>query len=299
MRVSYAIVILFLYTAFIAQNKSADSIRNVIQQTKNNTSKINSLNSLAYYFHTINLQDSAILYANKTIELAKPISYHAALGRAYNTLGLALVETNHFDEAKIAYGEASKCFKNTALSKTSLKDVLSNKSNLGYLNLNTGDNIEAINSFKEGLALAESIGNYKEVAEFYLSLSRAYGVQGNLAQSLKYNLNALSLFEKIGDEAGAAWSYNDIGDTYFQLGNIDQSIEYFSKSYVLAKKNRRYSTASLASYNIGDVYLKKKNYSFAMQYAQISLELSSIKNDFTDKGNALLLIGKYTESKGN
>lgn len=35
-----------------------------------------------------------------------------------------------------------------------------------------------------------------------------------------------------------------------------------------------------------------------MQYAQISLELSSIKNDFTDKGNALLLIGKIYREQG-
>ena len=51
--------------------------------------------------------------------------------------------------------------------------------------------------------------------------------QGDYAEALKYELNALELRRKIGDDNETAKTINNIGIIYYEKGDYQKALEYY------------------------------------------------------------------------
>ncbi len=281
-----------------AQNKTISSLYTTLQTSQNDSSKTNTYIDLALAFNKNQLPDSAIDYEKKAIKLASAIGFKSGLARAYNLLCLSYVNLDNMGQAQTAYEGAKKQLEKTIVTKKIATEFFNTQNKFGLLCFSEGNNDVALQTFKDGLALAQKTNSAIDIAEFYLNMSAVYSTQGNYSASLKCNFEALKYYGQIKNERGLSLVYNNMGDAYFQQGNEMQAIEYFSNCYVIAKKTKNTSLATIACYNIGDVYLGRKDYTLAKQYAEIGLDLANENKHVLEKSYALLLLGKiFREQK--
>lgn len=127
------------------------------------------------------------LYLN-SLELNKKINDKKGIGRAFNNIGIALVEKEDYDNA-LSYFNRSISLKQSINDQEGLGDTYNN---LGYLYLiQPGKISEAIDYFK----LAEKYSKDKDLKETYEYLIASLEKQGNFAMANKY-LKKMDLLNK-------------------------------------------------------------------------------------------------------
>src|SRR5262245_4476374 len=89
MRINFTCLIYFLLFFFLsgkAETGERDSLLNVIQHSKEDTNKVNTLYELSFsYINTS--PDSVLFYGTQSLELAKKINYQKGVANADYALG--------------------------------------------------------------------------------------------------------------------------------------------------------------------------------------------------------------------
>ncbi len=113
-------------------------------------------------------------------------------------------------------------------------------------------------------------------------------IQGNYANAMTMNLEALRIFEAEELDEGIASTYINIGLIQWQTGNTDDALQYFLDALPLKASQRITATANA---NLGLMYTEKAEYEKALRYTRISLELCRQMNDSLGVSRSLNNIG--------
>lgn len=222
--------ILFLVSFFgvFAQNKEIDSLKQILDTSKNDIEKTQILNQISDLYKSENpvlMMD----FANQALELSQKTQNKHEEATAYMNLGNSQIISGNYPRALEYFTDAKNLFEE-------LEPKPENKQ-----------------KNRDGLARA------------YGSIGIVFSEQSNYSKSLEYHLKALQLYENSDDKLRLSRVYNNIGIVYKARKEQFKALEYFLKAKELQEKIKD-RTIGITTTNIANIYLEQKNYTKALEF---------------------------------
>lgn len=306
------ILIFLVQAAAFAQKKGqakTDSLQQVLKTTRQDTTRIKTLNALASDLLQTGKIDSAIERASSALLLSRKINYSSGEARSFYTLGQIYAAKANTAEALKNFGNALKLYEvlsqETAIAETCYAmGLIYQRSNYE----------EALRLFKRALGLAQQTGNknlmgknayiiavvltrkgdYNEASPYndqairyytesgnktglancYVVSARINHRRGNMQQSLKDNYAALRLFEQTGNKVGIYNVHTGLGMIYLLQKNNLEALKSYQAAKKAAEEQGNKEVLSGAYNNVGNTYLELGNTAEAQKAFEEALKLA-------------------------
>lgn len=267
-----------------AQNKTLDSLKNVLKTSKGDSLEVNTLNEIAKELTNTGAYDKARNYAEQARILAEQLSYQKGLAEYYSTLGIIYYYQGNVAEAL-----------NVNLASLKIREKLGDKKGIAgsYNNLAViynfqGNYKEALRYLLLALQIKEDLGDKKGVVTTYNNIGLTYSDEKNYPEALKYLDKARIKSAETGNKKSEANALHNIGGIYFALEKYDTALTYFKKALAIRDSmgNRQGIVSSLIT--AGETYVHLKQYKLAHDHLEgglaLALELKNkegIKNSYS------------------
>jgi tetratricopeptide (TPR) repeat protein/serine phosphatase RsbU (regulator of sigma subunit) len=285
MRISLLLIIsIIIIKSSSAQPSDIDSLLNLLNTIKEDTSKAIIKNKLSWSYLNAGELEKAVSFAKESIEMAQKANFLKGVANANNNLGSIYWSQGDYDNALICYENAYKI----AVKMGDEQKQSAFIGNVGMIYILKGDYIKALDYVHLALKIEEKLKNEKGIAKNLGVISTIYKEQKDYEKSLKYAVKSLESSLKNNDKVNAATMYGNIGSIYSEQKQHQKALEFYEKAITLEQEmgdqyglagelsNIGVVYASIASEKIGDeriAYLKK-----AMDYFNESLDISKAIN---------------------
>jgi len=116
-----------------------------------------------------------------------------------------------------------------------------------------GDMSQALESYFEGMKIAEEEESKTDLGLFYSAMAGVYSSMGNNQNAIKYYKNGIKIFKESGDSLQYATSLENMGDTYnLYMAKPDSALIFFRKSGPIFKA---LDNKTGMAYNLGNIGL--------------------------------------------
>ena len=331
------VIILIASIQFLAANTSTDSLSQLIKQSEGAekvTLTIQLANQLSYQsrqsaipvflnavafarsindkkaigdalyaagdnFYHFGLQDTVLIYMQKSLEIAQELSDSSRMGQCLLRMGNAYNLLNDQTKAEQYYLDALAVIQ-------SLNDpVLSGRTlnNLANTYGQWGQYVKALNMY-------DKVRQYFETADFTeglgwlnFSIARLYKQISDYEHALKHSQLALEYYQQIskstGDSSGILICYGQLGDIYIQIGDLDKALEYHQVALRLRQKTGVKSAIADGYRGLGEIYYFRKDYPKALEYFEEALNLRRDIRTTTGSANLMKYIGLIYLEQGD
>lgn len=258
------ILFLLLFTSIFGQlcftqNPVADSLKFLLNKTKEDTIKVNILLDISNSYAASDSTE-AISFAHEAIELGTQLDFQKGVGYAYKSLGMVYYFVGNYLGAATNWQEALKIFRSID-HKQGEANMLNN---LGAINNNEGDDSKALELYLESLAVAEEIGDKVRVYTAQQNIGLIYAKKTiTYAKALEYYFKALPISEELGVHYDIGHIAANIGEIYFNQEEDDIALQYFDKSLEAFEKSATGLDPSTMTYK-GKVFANKGEYQNAL-----------------------------------
>ncbi|HTB07308.1 MAG TPA: tetratricopeptide repeat protein [Bacteroidia bacterium] len=244
------------------QDHKIDSLRNVIKNEKDDSSKVKDLNKLSKKYWQKGLNDSSLLYGQQALVLSKSIDYKPGVIGAINNIGVAQWRKGNNYEAFDLFTQELDLAKNAGDKKS----LISAYGNLGIICISQSNYPEALKYLLQSLKYTEEIGDKKVLATSYRNIAGIYVGIASYDEALNYTFKGLKIDEENKDEEGQASAYANLGVIYMYQGKYDESIKYDSLAIKIYRKMNDKEGIAGQYNNIGGVYQSEKKPAEALSY---------------------------------
>ncbi|WP_181151366.1 tetratricopeptide repeat-containing sensor histidine kinase [Sphingobacterium gobiense] len=165
--------------------------------------------------------------------------------------------------------------------------------NLGIGYYEKGDYSEAVQSYKDAIALAETLDDESYNAQIRSNLSMPYLALGAHDEALENLYIALEIAERNNFTNTIAHANHNIGMVYHYQFKNDQAIAFYEKSRHLYESNGDTTRSTFILGNIAHLYLKKSDFKKAKEFYLQSLALAEKNDNKKAMGNALQSLGAF------
>lgn len=316
MKKLYTIIILTLTVFSFTLNIEAsviDSLQQLFNQAKYDTTKVNLLNKLSEKYYNINI-DSSYKYANKALILSQKINYKRGSADAFSKISSALFykgeyknsikniqeainlyETENYVKGLIEsylglgqtwkeLGDYPKSMDNYLLALKASEKVKDENNTgrtkiaIGVLLLDQGKFKEALTYSKEALIHLKKANVKAQIANAYARIGNIFVLKENPEHNndstLYYYKRSLELFTEANIPRGIGIIYNNIASIYIDQNEPDKAIECYKKAYDIRNKLGDQNGMAIILNNLGSTYNQLKQYQLALKYLFQSLEIS-------------------------
>jgi tetratricopeptide (TPR) repeat protein len=245
-----AFILLILLLAALpaySQRRSIDSLKNVIaHRTEENLAPV--YRELVMKYVELKNRDTAIINAEKALEIAKKYDQKTDQAKAYTLLGKLY---NTLDKQK-----ALEFYTKTVEVYRELKDTANIISSSLYVSdyLSSFSPSEASKFAEEALKLAILVNDKKSIGKSNMAIGAAYYSQSNYVSAMKACEKAAEVFRETGDKADLAVVLNTIGVIYKNWGDYQKAIEYYQQNLDLQESLMDTIQMGKAYANIGNIY---------------------------------------------
>ncbi|RAQ42293.1 hypothetical protein B9S53_12690 [Arthrospira sp. O9.13F] len=162
---------------------------------------------------------------------------------------------------------------------------------LGVQQTQQGQPLQAIETLKQALAIAQSLPSREDEAFANLVLGFNYNLIGQPQEALTYYQQALPIRREVSDRSGEATTLNNIGAVYRDIGQPQEALTYYQQVLPIWREvsDRRGEAATLN--NIGLVYSDIGQPQEALTYYQQALSITREVSDRSGEANTLNSIG--------
>ena len=261
---------LHIYTSAISQNKKIDSLRNILQNSKEDTNKVNSILELTWQLIQVGDYNEAFTYSNKSISLSKKMGFDKGRMKAYNYLGYFYYTQGNYPDALKNYLEELKIIEKAG----SKKDLARCFDNIGSVYDQQANSTEALKNYTEAIKIRQALGDKQGISDSYLNIGTSNVNAGNLEEGLNKIRLSLKLREEIGDKKGIANACNNLGAIAGMKGDYVESIKYFRRALDLEKEIGDNENLSVSYYNIGAALIGLKKFDEARDFLNSSFDLA-------------------------
>jgi tetratricopeptide (TPR) repeat protein len=252
----------------LAQNKKTDSLLTALKTAKEDTNKVNVLNSLFTNYIERKL-DSAFLFANSAHDLAEKIKWQKGKIDALMNLSFYLRKKGDFQLALKNLSIAEEMAKQEK-DEIRLGKILGH---IGSVHLELVEYEKAKSCFQKALVLYEK-NNYKSgIGKIYTNIGIIYKDKSNYVKALEYYFNALKIDDELGNKSGSATTLGNIGNVYKEQKDYDNALTYMQKALKMDEEAGNDAKISRHLSNIGIVYKSKGDFKTALEYYFKSLKL--------------------------
>lgn len=232
--------------------------------------------ALEYYFKMLKLLDETKLIVENNIPWKiKYINLYSQIGTSYFSL-------NNEDKALTYYNKSLElCRKINSIDKNyPLADLqLRLYNNIGSVYLMHKNLENARTNYEKALALNKKINNQLAYGSIYNNLGIIYNSQKDYPKAFEYYNKSLEIRKGLKDSAGIAQVYNNLGDCYFQTGDFTKSVETLKKALFFSQRAANLPSQIKAADFLSRTYEMSGDYRKALESQRLANKLNdSIKN---------------------
>jgi tetratricopeptide (TPR) repeat protein len=263
------IIILFLLFSFtaIGQQKEIDSLKQVLKTKQSDTSRVMTLNTLAFLYHD-SKPDTSMVLANQAKEIANHIDYKFGIADALGIKSAAYGTLSDFPNSLYYNLEALQLYEE--LENTFKIAVTYN--NTGMIYGDMGDHQKALANFLKALRIGENLErlDFKSVltaniGETYLQLGKLDSAQIYLLESYKFAVQSNDSYSLRGISL-------NLGNLNRKLKKNVLAMEYYRGSY---KPTAIDLPNAISTIGIAELFKNQKKSDSALHYAQKSYDIST------------------------
>lgn len=278
-------LLLFWSALCFSQQSPADSLKQVIANLNADTTKVNALLDLSAQVFG-KQPDTAMIYANEALVLARELNFRKGEGYALKNIGLAYYVKGDFKEVYNYWQQSLEVFK-------AIEDQLgiSNlNNNIGAVHFNYADYSKALENYLESLKAAERLGDPLRIATALSNIGAVYSKNpSTYDKALDFYQRAVPYFEQTGDLEAIGTTEVNIGEIYLIRNDYESALSYFEKA--LEALDQSGGNAAFVLLNIGHVYALQGKMEQSVAYHQRALESARRKNSRHQLTQSLIGLG--------
>ena len=299
-----------------------DSIRNVLHQTNNDTLKMSAFRDLHFYYSEMN-RDTALYFAEQQLLLSQKLHQKLWEASAYESIGYVTQIMSNYPKAYEALSNALRIAEDSNSEKQNwnvkkfAKDGDAYKARyynltaihilFAFLNIGTGNNQKAFESFEKGIKTAEKVNDK-------VGLIAAYANFGSVCQQFNKLDSAIFLTNKALTYLNASDlhltnppyynfekgnSLNTLGLIYSQKGDFLIAKKYLKEAEQLCQDENSRDALLNIYISMASVYQKNRQLDSSLYYAQKSLHTAQLLGTPTAINNAYSTITESYKAQGN
>lgn len=262
-----------------SQSQEKDSLLRLVQKKTDNNEKIILYTKLSESYKESDL-DSAIYYANKSLELSKSINASSGIAKNAFILGSYYVQKNELDSSKINYSRARDYFYDT----NNLFEYTQSTMRLGNINLAQNNHIEALRLYQECLDISTENKFSSLIPHLYNNIGLVYKQIEDYDDAIENFQKAYSLFLKNNDDANSVYPLYNISLIKSLLGQKEQAIEGYLDLVSYHLKTQNWVSLAQIYNSISEIYLENKEYNKSKEYLEMALNAVEGKKDSFNTG---------------
>ncbi|MGP8214028.1 MAG: tetratricopeptide repeat protein [Bacteroidia bacterium] len=275
---------IFHFSFVPAQNLQVDSLQNVLKMEKNDTGKVNTLNTLCEKLERIGKYEPAIICSDSAWSLAEKLGFKNGLARAFRNGGSIYDNEGNFTKALEFVNKALSMEQGTGNKSGETADLCL----LGTIYNDQGNYPKALDYDFKALALGQETGDKNNTARTLGNLGTVYYNQGNYPRAIEYHLKALAIDKEIANNTGVAADLCNLGNVYYDQANYPKAIENYENSLTIEQEIGNKEGIATDLGNLGNVNDNEGNYSKALEY---DLKALVIVNEIGDKAGVARNLG--------
>ena len=297
------VIILFLFSicGLHAQDKSIDSLTQLLSHPKDDAHKLELLSEITDFYSLRDL-DKAIVYAREGVQLADKNKAKKWQPKFYEMKGRIHANMLQLDSASLYFAKAEKGYK----AIDDKKGQATTYFKIGWVHKKRGELQEALEADLKALKLMEALDDKLGIAGAYSRLADDVLRQGRNEEALAYAVKTIEICKENGFDKEIIYGYTAAGDANIAMGDNQQSYYYFDKALTAAKE-LGFGPMSLADFsnNRGNALKRLGRYDEALQeyknvqaLAQQANYQNAINTVIANLGEVNLLLGNYKEALG-
>jgi two-component sensor histidine kinase len=325
-RGSVLLILLFSLISFHdgqTQSINIDSLYNISISHPEDTVRVEACLELSKIYQRINV-DSAILYAQQALELARKSNYTRGEILTLNRLGVIKKNYGKFEEALRFYRQGLRLSeqvnwksKNAAfynnlgnvfhrnlqydsaliylLKSIEIKKELDDKqglsksyNNLGNFYASREEDIASKNSYLQALKISEEIDSKYLTSLIHHSLGNAYNKLAQYDSAMIYYEQALEVKQKLQDKGAIAALLNNMGTIYEWRQNDEKALALYNQSMIIKREINNPDQLIVTYNNLGNLYRNNNEYNIATYYYNQGLVLA-VENQLENRIRTLSL----------
>jgi signal transduction histidine kinase len=283
--------ILFLFSitwSVIAQEQTKDSLLTLISKTKEDTTRVNLLYDLSYYYNKISMPDSTVFWAIQGLILAQKTGYKKdEINRKLFISYKSWVIGDFATTIKLSYPiyEYGKSVNDTSIIMRALTGALFN----GYRD--QGDYREALKMGWEVKNIIEAKKDSSLYAMTYAAIGSVYYELEKYDSAYLFLIKAITFPKPFNNENG--WISLMTGRTLEKLNNDSGALFYYRQSIGRLSENLKDLAGAYNS--LASFYEKKSQSDSASYYANKALIITQQNKFNREKTEAYLILSKIYE----
>lgn len=249
--------------------------------------------------------DSAVVYANRTIDIARKHKAEKYLARGFQLLGEIYLRHNELDSAQLYLEKCAAIVKDKPFEEELSQVYVT----LGSLYLIRGHYINALEQYQNGLKIVEEKKDTIRMATYYGNIGTIQFIMENEKMGLNYLHRALDIQLSNSLYNSAIVTLTSVGLHYLEGNDLVNAELYFKQGLELIDSCTRVATKIKFYINIGKIEKLKGNYAKSIEYFNASLSLSEnyreeeitpkemlLAHTYAELGNTYYLINKYDKA---
>lgn len=263
---------LILFTVTVFSQNAIDSLKNVLEKSSSDTSKIITMFNLAENYFYID-ENKSREYFNNAKMLLEKVQFKNGTAYCYYVNGYLLKNTpaaalEILNKSLLLYSELKN---NSGIAKANLA--------IGSTYINQSKLDKGMPYYSNALQIYQSLSDRKGIGVCYSALGTIYARQGKYKMALDYNRKALKY---ITDQSYAYFNERvNIANNYSALGEAKIALLYYDSLLNTLKHKNYFDILSNVYANLGAIYSASQNYSKAKQCYKSSIEYGAKgKNDY-------------------
>lgn len=273
-------VFCFLSITSIADDFAIDSLNEKLKGTKNDTIKIDIINSLGFEYRKISPSKS-LEYANMGLELSNSINYSTGKINAYILLGIINKNLGEFDKA-------AKNYYNALMISEKIGDkarVSSCLNNIGNIYQAQNNYTKALQYYKRSLKTEEELKNKEQISIRFYNIGVIYDLLDSLDKAYAFYYNSLLIEQELKNKEGVLYALYGIAGVDNKKGQYDNAMKSIQKALKISRELNDNEGIAVCYSELGKLYRAKKLFPQAIQSFDTSMYYANIidfKNEIKD-----------------
>jgi signal transduction histidine kinase len=268
-----------------------DSLRHLLALPQTDYDRVELLCQVSDQLWTQNT-DSAAVYANQALVLARRIHYKQGEGEALNRLGAALRESN--------LARALEVFQQSLRIAEATKDqalMAQNLRSIGIIHVYLRDKPAAMAYYFRALKIGEQLHDDRRVVIELSNIGLAYDLFGPLDSAQLYQQRALTLARRLHTPTN--YILYGLGNAARKRGEVAQARIFYRESIAESKKVHHLRSLNFAYVGLAQLYQQIGRLDSSVYYARLGNQAAQANGFLRGVLNASTLLTKDFKARGN
>jgi len=256
----------YLLTAMLgtvcAQKSRRDSLKSLVKLHQNDTAGVELLRKLSFQIQTTR-PDSALLYAQQGVDLARKLSFKKGEADCMNRLGVVLWRNGKYDRALLFLLNSLKLREEINDRLGTLKSL----SDIGIVYSDQMENVKALSYHFKAKSVAVELHEKRRLGIILSNIGNCYIKLNKVDSALNYTMQAYTIQQALKDNSTLPNTLSILGDINYKMGHIALALDYYRISINYALKNNDLSGLADSYNSVAQLYKQTGAVDSSVYYA--------------------------------